>query len=52
MPFTGHAAYDPNAEVDLAVDANGEALEIDAAADLLIVTPEVTWTGQTASETL
>jgi hypothetical protein len=46
----GLIAGDPLAEVDLAIDAIGDRLNIDAAGDDLIVTPAVTWIGATASE--
>ncbi|MDE2355418.1 MAG: hypothetical protein KGL69_01550 [Alphaproteobacteria bacterium] len=52
MPFTGHQAFDPQGESDLAVDETLDALETDAKGDLLIVKPQTQWTGQTASETL
>jgi hypothetical protein len=52
MPFKGHRAYDPQAEIDLAIDEDQDALEIDAAGDLLEVSPQVVWTGQTAAEAL
>jgi hypothetical protein len=39
-------------EVDLAIDAAGDLLNIDSAGDHLIVTPGVTWTGKSASETV
>jgi hypothetical protein len=52
MPFKGHQAFDPQAEIDLAIDDNQDALEIDAEGDVLEISPQVVWTGQTASEDL
>ena len=52
MPWTGQAALDPNAEVDLLIDPAGDRLQIDPAGDVLEVTPIVTWIGETASETV
>jgi hypothetical protein len=52
MPVKGHQAFDPQAEIDLAIDADQDALEIDAQDDVLEVSPQVVWTGKTASEEL
>lgn len=51
MPIViGKTADDPLAEVDLAIDAEGDLLGIDAQGDVLMVSPAVTWTGKAASE--
>jgi hypothetical protein len=50
--FKGHRAFDPQGEIDLAIDVNQDALAIDAAGDLLQVSPEVVWSGETASQEL
>ncbi len=50
MPFKGHQAFDPQSEIDLAIDANQDALEIDAAGHLLEVSPAVTWIGHRAAD--
>ncbi len=52
MPFKGHPAFDPQGQIDLAIDPDQDALEIDAEDDVLEVSPQVVWTGQTASEEL
>jgi hypothetical protein len=52
MPVKGHAASDPQGEIDLALDPDQDALEIDPQGEVLIVTPPTEWVGQTASETL
>jgi len=50
MPFKGHSAYDPQAEIDFAIDANQDALEIGAADDVLMVSPAVVWKGRRAAD--
>jgi hypothetical protein len=50
MPFKGHAAFDPQAEIDLAIDENQDALEIDAASEVLEVSPQVVWIGRRAAD--
>jgi hypothetical protein len=50
MPFKGHKAFDPQAEIDLAIDDNQDALEVDAAGDVLEVRPAVMWNGRRASD--
>jgi hypothetical protein len=52
MPFKGHPALDPQGEVDLAIDPDQDALEIAPEGEVLVVTPQTEWVGQTASETL
>ncbi len=48
----GMGAADPLAEVDLAIDAGGDLLNIDSSGDVLIVTPATVWTGKSAAETV
>jgi len=50
MPFKGCLALDPLAETDLAIDANQDALEIEAAGGVLLVSPQVTWIGHPAAD--
>jgi hypothetical protein len=51
MPFKGHKAFDPQAEIDLAIDDNQDALEVDSAGDvLLVVSPAVVWQGRRAAD--
>jgi hypothetical protein len=49
VTFTGVTASPFNSEVDLAIDAAGDLLEIDPAGDPLIVTGAITFTGGTAT---
>ena len=46
---TGQTASPFNGEVDLAIDASGDLLTIDAAGDALIAAGAITFTGLTAS---
>jgi hypothetical protein len=50
MPFKGRQAYDPQGQIDLAIDEDQDALEVDAAGDLLEVSPAVTWIGHRAAD--
>jgi hypothetical protein len=46
----GTAVASPLGEVDLAIDAGGELLEIDGAGDVLVVADAVAWTGKSAAQ--
>jgi len=50
MPFKGHYAFDPQAEIDLAIDADQDALEINAEGDVLEVSAAITWNGRRAAD--
>ena len=50
VSIIGRLVADPLAEVDLAIDPQGDLLLIDPGGDVLMVSPAVTWTGTTASE--
>lgn len=47
--FTGRTASPSTAEVDLAIDAAGDLLQIDPAGDVLLVSRAITFTGGSAS---
>lgn len=46
----GQPVGDPLREVDLAIDAAGDLMNIDAAGHHMIVQATVTWAGQSASQ--
>ncbi len=48
LTIIGKTADDPLAEVDLAIDAQGDLLEIDSEGDVIMVEPAVDWTGKSA----
>lgn len=52
ITFTGQVAVDPNAEIDLTVNAGGDNLSTDALGGILAVKPGATWPGRTAALSL
>jgi len=50
MPFKGQPASDPQAQIDLAIDADQNALTIDASGDVLEVSPQAVWIGRRAAD--
>jgi hypothetical protein len=50
LTIIGKIADDPLAEVDLAIDAQGDLLEIDSEGDVLMVEPAVVWVGKAADQ--
>jgi hypothetical protein len=50
LTVIGKTADDPLAEIDLAVDAQGDLLDIDSEGDVLMVEPAATWVGKAADQ--